>query len=113
MPYLTSLDTVVLTQTPIVSLTTGGNDISQFTKCSYQIVYDFTAGTSAGDMILEASNDGVNYVAYPTATIAFTNSSTSDIFEFTSIGIRFARIRIDVTSGTGGLVTIYGHFVRI
>jgi hypothetical protein len=109
----TSVNTIILTTTTIVPLNTGANDISPFSKASYQLVWDYTlGGDSAGNVTLQTSDDGVNFVNYPSAVVPFTSTSLSDMFEFTSIGIRWCRLNFDIVSGSGGQVTVYGHFIR-
>ena len=76
-------------------------------------MYDYSGGgTAAGTIQLQTSDDNVNWVNYPSGSVAFTSSSTSDMFEFTSIGIKYARLTVTVSTGSGGNITINAHFLR-
>jgi len=108
-----SFDTTILPTRSLVDITTGANNLSPFYAGTYQIDYDMSGGaTSAGSAKLQISADGVTFADYPGSSIAFTSASTTDIISLTSIDFKFARIVIDVTSGTGGTVTIKAHFLR-
>lgn len=106
-----ALDINILPVTPLVDLTTGPNDLSAYADGSYQLIFDMSGGaTSAGNIRLQISNDGINFTNVGAAT-AFTAATTNEIIRIPLIDFRWGRINIDVTSGTGGTVAILAHFL--
>lgn len=91
---------------------TGSINIAQFSALSLQLVYTFGMGdTSAGTITLQISNNGTNWEDASGTSVAFTAASTGTIygdaqFEFP---VKWIRLKVDNTSGTGGTMTGYLH----
>lgn len=106
-----ALDISILPVTPLISLTTGANDLSAYADGSYQVIFDMSGGaTSAGNVRFQCGNDGINFTNVGGAE-AFTAATTNVILRIPLIDFRWGRINIAVTSGTGGTVAILGHFL--
>ena len=61
-------------------------------------------GTPVGDVVLEVSNDGINFV--PIDTQATAGIAGQHVVNIERMHIRYARCRYERTSGTGS-ITIY------
>ena len=72
---------------------------------SFQAVGVMSSSTGTASVVIEVSNDGVNYVTLGTITLALTTSPSSDLF-FAYTIYEFYRARVtQITSN--GTVTVY------
>ena len=63
------------------------------------------SGTPTGNLILQVSNDGVNWVAHTTQSAG--GAASSKIFVIDNRSHRYARLFYDFTSSTGVLTASY------
>jgi len=73
---------------------------------SFQAVGTTTAGTGAATVVIQVSNDGVNYLTLGTITLTLGTSSTSDGFAVSNTW-EYYRANLTSVSGTGAAVTVY------
>lgn len=96
-----------------ISLENGGESpkvpMGPYSSISYQFNFDADGGNSAGNIYLEASNDGVFWSLYPGSTLAFTNTTITHLIEVDRFKTAFIRAVVDNTSGTGGTVSVFPY----
>lgn len=92
--------------------TTPAISVAPYQLVSLQIIFDFSGGaTSAGDVSLQSSNDGVNFSTVPSSTLAYTNATTNHIIELQRVGFKFLRLanKDKGAGGTGGTAKVIAH----
>ncbi len=91
-----------------ISLGADGNspqtDVRKYLKTSWQAI--ITPGTSAGNMALQGSLNGTDWVTLSGTTQAFTTSTTGLAWDPVNTGMKFLRVNIDNTSGSTGTARI-------
>ena len=80
--------------------------IATYTQHSFQAVGSTTASTGAATIVIEASNDGTNYVTMATITLTLSTTPSSDGFAAAN-SWEFYRASVSAISGTGANVTVY------
>jgi len=96
-----------------ISLEDGGESpkvpMGPYSSISYQFNFDADGGNAAGNIYLEASNDGVLWSLYPDSTLAFTSATISHLIEVRVFKSAFIRAAVENTSGTGGTVSVFPY----
>ena len=77
-----------------------------YTYHSFQAVGQTTASTGAATIVIQVSNDGINYVTLATITLSLTTSASSDGFACVNTW-EYYRANVTAISGTGASVTVY------
>lgn len=95
-------------------VTSGLTDVSVFSNNggSFQYIFTFGGGTSAGNVYIETSNDGTNWSLYPSSTLAYTSATTNHVIQVEKFGTKFVRAVVTNTSGTGGTVNVLAHLIQ-
>ena len=65
-----------------------------------------TTSTGAATILIQVSNDGVNYITMGTITLTLGTTTTSDGFAAAN-SWEYYRANLSAISGTGALVTVY------
>ena len=73
---------------------------------SFQAVGATTASTGAATVLIQVSNDGVNYITLGTITLTLGTSATSDGFAAINTW-EYYRANLSAVSGTGAAVSVY------
>jgi hypothetical protein len=73
---------------------------------TFQAVGSTTAGSGAATVIIQVSNDGVNYLTMGTITLTLGTSETTDGFAVIN-NWNFYRANLSAVSGTGAAVSVY------
>ena len=80
--------------------------IATYTQHSFQAVGNTSASTGAATILIQVSNDGVNYITLGTITLTLGTSVTSDGFAVAN-SYEYYRANVSAISGTGAQVTVY------
>jgi hypothetical protein len=80
--------------------------VATYTQHSFQAVGLTTASTGAATVLIQVSNDGVNFITLGTITLTLGTSATSDGFAAANTW-EYYRANVSAISGTGALVTVY------
>lgn len=80
--------------------------IATYTQHSFQAVGSTTTSTGAATVLIQVSNDGVNYITLATITLSLTTSPSSDGFAVAN-SWEYYRANLSAISGTGAKVTVY------
>lgn len=94
-----------------VSATTAGRefDLSYATSATFQVTWTSLTGTLDGEVTIEASNDGSNWVARPGASLVLSSASGTDIIALNGTAMeRYYRVHYDQNNVSGGTVTVKG-----
>ena len=73
---------------------------------TFQAVGATTAGAGAATILIQVSNDGVNYLTLGTITLTLSATDTSDGFAAIN-NWNFYRANVSAISGTGANVSVY------
>lgn len=73
---------------------------------SFQASGSTSASTGAATVLIQVSNDGVNYITLGTITLTLGTSSTSDGFAAINTW-EYYRANLSAVSGTGATVSVY------
>lgn len=73
---------------------------------SFQASGNTSASTGAATVLIEVSNDGVNYLTLGTITLTLGTSATSDGFAVINTW-EYYRANLSAISGTGATVSVY------
>lgn len=104
---MTVSDTVVNAGTEYATLKVANSG----SNVSVQIVATKISGTVAGTAVLQASNDGVNYVSIGADTLTLTNVTTNTHLWSVSAN-PYIYYRVKVTGSGTMVATIKGYLVR-
>jgi hypothetical protein len=77
-----------------------------YVQHSFQAVGSTTANAGAATILIEVSNDGVNFITMGTVTLVLGTSATSDGFAVANT-YEYYRANLSAVSGTGAKVTVY------
>ena len=80
--------------------------VATYTQHSFQAVGSTTADAGAATILIQVSNDGVNYITMGTITLVLGTSVTSDGFAVANT-YEYYRANVSAISGTGAKVTVY------
>jgi hypothetical protein len=80
--------------------------VATYTQHSFQAVGSTTASTGAATILIQVSNDGVNYITMGTITLVLGTSATSDGFAVAN-SYEYYRANLSAISGTNAKVTVY------
>jgi hypothetical protein len=80
--------------------------VATYTQHSFQAVGSTSASTGAATILIQVSNDGVNYITMGTITLVLGTSATSDGFAVAN-SYEYYRANLSAISGTGAKVTVY------
>ena len=96
----------LLSEAPPVTTTVTGTWVYKDSAwAAIQCVVSGTGAVSA-TVVLEVSNDGVNAVATPLATITLSGTTAASDGITTMAPWKFIRARVTAISGTGAVVTV-------
>jgi hypothetical protein len=77
-----------------------------YVQHSFQAKGTTTSSTGAATILIEVSNDGVNFITMGTITLTLGTSATSDGFAVANT-YEYYRANVSAISGTGAQVTVY------
>jgi hypothetical protein len=77
-----------------------------YVQHSFQAKGATTASTGAATILIQVSNDGVNFITLGTITLVLGTSTTSDGFAVAN-SYEYYRANVSAISGTGANVTVY------
>jgi hypothetical protein len=80
--------------------------VATYTYHSFQAVGNTSTSTGAATVLIQVSNDGVNYITMGTITLVLGTSSTSDGFAAANTW-EYYRANLSAVSGTGATVSVY------
>jgi hypothetical protein len=80
--------------------------VATYTQHSFQARGATTASTGATTILIEVSNDGVNFITMGTITLTLGTAVTSDGFAVAN-SYEYYRANVSAISGTGANVTVY------
>jgi hypothetical protein len=80
--------------------------LATYTYHSFQAVGSTSASTGAATILIQVSNDGVNYITMGTITLVLGTSATSDGFAVAN-SYEYYRANLSAISGTNAKVTVY------
>jgi hypothetical protein len=80
--------------------------VATYTQHSFQASGLTTASAGAATILIQVSNDGVNYLTMGTITLTLGTATTSDGFAAAN-SYEYYRANVSAISGTGAQVTVY------
>jgi hypothetical protein len=80
--------------------------VATYTYHSFQAVGKTSASTGAATVLIQVSNDGVNFFTLGTITLTLGTSATSDGFAVANT-YEYYRANLSAVSGTGATVSVY------
>jgi hypothetical protein len=80
--------------------------VATYTQHSFQAIGLTTASTGAATVLIEVSNDGVNFLTMGAITLTLGTSATSDGFAAAN-SYEYYRANVSSISGTNAKVTVY------
>jgi len=80
--------------------------VATYVQHSFQASGLTTASTGAATVLIQVSNDGVNYITLGTITLTLGTSVTSDGFAVAN-SYEYYRANLSAISGTGANVSVY------
>lgn len=102
--------TVSPTQSLAANFVTPGISIAPYQTFSFQVIFDWSGGaTSTGSLVVEQSNDKVNWSVSPTSVQAISNTVNNLIYNLPNISARYARLSYTFTTGLGGSCQVIAH----
>lgn len=101
--------TIIESQALGAGFNTPAISVAPYQLVSLQVIFTFGAGTSAGSVSLQSSNDGVNFSTVPSSSLSYTSTTTNHIIELQRVGFKFLRLANTHTSGSGGTCKVIAH----
>jgi hypothetical protein len=80
--------------------------VATYTQHSFQAVGATTASTGAATVLIQVSNDGVNFITMGTINLTLGTAQTSDGFAAANTW-EYYRANVSAISGTGATVSVY------
>jgi hypothetical protein len=80
--------------------------IATYTQHSFQAIGQTTSSTGSATVLIEVSDDGVNYITLATITLSLTTSPSSDGLACANTW-EYYRANVSAISGTGASVSVY------